>query len=191
MARGYAYITTKTGKTIHYELEEKPDGFYFANQKVAPVRNWMQAEAKSKEIFRKIVEEYKKRGEYQDSHSSLWFEPPAESHTHSYLVKKPKTITPLKQYGMERYHLGFSVNKNIRYNGTKWIFDKTYYAINWYPTTPITLQITKSIYDSRTNQQIKEEKLSSLIRVDDTQGVSKLISKFRSIYQQHKRSIGR
>ena len=84
MDRGYAFVNLKNGKSYHYSLEEKPDGyFYFVssseeipseykrNTKLVSSRNWMQAEGKAQDEFIKIRKDLQQKGKYKSSYSSI------------------------------------------------------------------------------------------------------------------------
>jgi hypothetical protein len=183
-SRGWAHITKKNGQIVSFNLTENDDGFYFASKKVAPLRNWMQAEDKAKQIFREIRQDYIDKGDYVSSYSSMWFES-AGGHTVSYDVKRPLAITPLRNYRMKKYTLNFQEHKNIRLVNGAWLYDTIYYAIDWYPTTPITIAITKSVY--KNNLKVSDQKLSKTISIENKKEVDKMINEFRQIYSKLKK----
>lgn len=184
--RGWVSITLKNGQQVHFNLEERIDGYYFANQRVSALRNWRLAEQKAKVIFRKIVAEYQAKGQYKDSYSSMWFEK-NEGFNYTY-AQKPKVVTPLKRYGTNYYNLEFRTNTNIKNIVGKWVFDETFYAISWMPTAPTTLQITKTVY--KNGSQVSKEKLSNIVPVTNDSGVKALVSKFKQLYNYHKKTMG-
>lgn len=186
-SRGWAVINLKNGKAMRYELDEREDGYYFDGKRMAALRNWMLAERKAHEYFSKIRERIKREGKYKGSYSSMWSEPPVSSHNYSYKAKKPMRITPLSKYGMKPHYLGFEVKRNIKYNKEtgRYEFEQDYYVIEWYPTTPETLQITKSTYVG--GYQKSKKKLSKVVTATDKAGVKKLVEKFKNLYQKMKR----
>ncbi|MEK6883075.1 MAG: hypothetical protein AABY22_25850, partial [Nanoarchaeota archaeon] len=97
-----------------------------------------------------------------------------------------ESISKLKNYGTHNYNLEFHEAKNSRYNkeSGRWEFDRIYYAIQWYPTEPIQIQITKTIYIN--GNKTKEENLSEKVLVTDKKKVQDLINKFKKLYKKVK-----
>ena len=181
--RGFAFIERQDGKKEHYELKGDGKSFFFAGQRVASDRNWMLGEKKAKEIFRRRIEVLKSQGLFKDSYSSMWTESQSSGHTYSY-VKKPKAVTSLKKYGTHEYNLGFEVHKNFKFDRGKWDYDTIYYVIDWYPTEPVAIQITKTHY--KNGSKVSKVNLSKKVQVTDKAKVRELITKFRDIYKHHK-----
>jgi len=186
MSRGWATIYLKSGRTESYNLEEKPDGFYFMGQRVAALRNYMLAERKAQKLFRQRVEEVKRSGKFKDAYSSMWYEH-HETHTTTY-KKKPSKITGIRRYGTHPYNLGFEVQQNFEYVNGQWQFDRIYYTIDWYPTEPVAIQITKSSYTKGSKEGIKTS-LSKKVLVTDKKDVKKMIQKFRSLHSRLKKKF--
>jgi len=88
-SRGFSILDFKDGTSIHYGLEERESGFHWVKWKAekgktktlddkkisSSTRNWMWAERKAKELFRKDSAEAMKNKRYKSSYSSMWHEP--------------------------------------------------------------------------------------------------------------------
>jgi hypothetical protein len=191
--RGFAFYETKDGKTHHYDMRGYSDGYYLVGiskdnntEKIKltnSLRNWMFAQNKAKEVFRQKTEKAKQEGKYKSSYNSMWSES-SGGHTYSY-EKQPQTVTPLRKYGTHPYNLGFEVNENQHEENGKYIFDATYYSLNWKPNgdKPNTIFIEKSPYK---NGESQGKEIGEEVSVDDKKGVARLIKKFKSIYKSEK-----
>lgn len=182
-SRGFTLITLKNGNTVSNELVSGKDGWYFLGKKVAPLRNYMQAEAKAHKLFRELKNEFKKKGTFKHAYSSMWFENDS-SHTSTW-EKRPVRISPLKNYGTNSYTLEFTVRKNIKNVGGEWHFDTTYYHIQWEPTTPITIFIEKVIYTKIGKRTAIT--LAPHVPVTNKAKVIEYIRKFKKLYQKVKK----
>ena len=193
--RGFAILTPRKGKPIHYSLLETENGFYWkgngqAHQLTKSLRNWMDAERRAKDVFRADVELYKRKGDFKEAYSSMWSEPrgvASETHTSTY-DRKPNEVTALKNYGTNNYNLGFQVHDNFKKVNGEWFFDTIYYTIDWKPSTPIQIWIRKSTYKSG-NPNREEQDLSELVSVENKEAVNKMIADFKKIYSDEKTKI--
>lgn len=182
-------IRLKDGRTLSYSLTKEADGWKFDGKKIAPLRNWMQAEIRATEKFLEIIGQHKAAGDFYDAYSTDGGVYDVDGVNYTW-QNEPEDVTEMHNYGMKPYMLEFQAHENVENKGGKWVYDSTYFTLAWDIRTrdgPTTLRIKKNYYPKGASvHNPTTTYLSDEIMDTDCEGVLKLMEAFMGLHRSEK-----